>query len=171
MLSESKVRSQRPLRAGARFLMAGAFTAFLLAGADPSPITGTWKADVSKTTPPDDQDSALTLTIEEIGVRTYSIRFDSQTTDRGVVSEEMTIRCDEASRPLSVPRALGVTGESDSAVGSETVFCGRSVPISIQIRQGFKTVKEHVFRAIDGNSLSYTKTVDGHDRAYVFTRQ
>ncbi len=96
------------LRAGVQLIVAGAFTAFLLAGAEPPPIAGTWKADVSKTAPPDDSDSAVTLTIQELGLMTYTIRFDVQTTDRGVASEEMTIRCDGTWRPLSGRRALGV---------------------------------------------------------------
>jgi hypothetical protein len=165
MLSESKVRSEELLRAGVQLLIVSAFTAFLLAAADSSTITGTWKADLSKTSPPDNRESAVTLTIREIGLRTYTIRLDRQTTDGGVVSEETTITCDGKSRPAS---------EADSGAKDVTVFCGRTYPtiISIRVSQNHKTLTERVFRASPhGNSLNYTKTVDGHDQTYVFGRQ
>jgi hypothetical protein len=120
--------------------------------------------DLSKTSPPGNNESAVTLTIKEIGVRTYDVKLDRQSADRRVVSEEMTITCDGKSRPQS---------EADSGVEGMTVFCGRTDPteISIRVSQNHKTLREHVFRAREGNSLSYTKTVDGHDQTYIFGRQ
>jgi hypothetical protein len=163
MLSESKVRSERLLRAGVQLPMVLAFTLFLLGAAEQPAITGTWKAEVSKTSPPDNNELAVTLTIKEIGLRTYTIRVDSQTTDRGLVSEETTIACDGTSRPL---------GQADSGGALLNVFCARAYPISIRVMQGYKTLREQVFSAsVDGNSLHYTKTVDGHDRTYVFSRE
>ena len=165
MLSELKLRSEGVLRAGVQLLMVSAVTLFLLGAADSSAITGTWKADLSKTSPPDNNESAVTLTITEIGFRTYAIRLDSQTTDRGLVSEETTITCDGKSRPLR---------EVDSRATGVTDFCGRTYPtvISIRVSQNHKTLREQVFRASpDGNSLDYTKTVAGHDQTYVFSRQ
>ena len=165
MLSESKVRSKGLLRAGMTLLIVSAFTLFLLAAPDSSAITGTWKADVSKTSPPDNNELAVTLTIGEIGLRTYTIRIDSQTTDRGLVSEETKIACDGKARPVR---------DADSGAAGATVFCGRTYPtvISIRLVLADKTAIEQVFRASgNGNSLNYTKTVAGHDRTYVFSRQ
>jgi hypothetical protein len=165
MLSESKVRSERLLRGGVQLLVVSAFTLFLPGAAEQPAITGTWKADVSKTSPPDNNELAVTLTIKEIGLRTYTIRVDRQTTERGLVSEETTIACDGRSRPL---------GKADSGGALLNVFCARggANPLSIRVMQGYKTLREQVFSASgDGNSLNYTKTEDGHDRTYVFSRQ
>ena len=163
MLSESKVRSEQLLRASMQLLMVSAVTLFVLGAAEQPAITGTWKADVSKTSPPDNNELAVTLSIKEIELGTYTIRVDSQTTDRGLVSEETTIACDGRSRPL---------GKADSGGALLNVFCARAYPISIRVMQGYKTLREQVLSASgDGNSLNYTKTVDGHDRTYVFMRQ
>ena len=161
MPSESKLRSAGLLRAGALLLVVSAFTLSFL-GADDysSDITGTWKADLSKTSPPDNNELAVTLTITEIGLRTYTINFDRQTTDRGVVSEELKVSCDGKSRP---PGRSGVAGA--------TVYCGRAYPISIRVTHNDGMLIEHVIRLPDGNSLNYTKTTYGHDRTYVFSRQ
>jgi hypothetical protein len=166
MLAESKLRSAGLLRAGVQLLMASVFPLFPLAAAGQPAITGTWKADVSKTTPPDNNELAVTLTITETGLRTYAIRFESQTTDRGAVSEEMTITCDGRSRPLS---------QTDSGAGGGKVFCGRTYPtlVSIRVTQNDGQLIEYVFRVSwdDGNSLTYTRTLYGHDRTYIFSRQ
>jgi hypothetical protein len=161
MLFESRVRSKGLLRAGVQLLMVSAFTLFLLDAAGSSDIAGTWKADLSKTSPPDNNELAVTLTIREIGPRTYTIGL--QTTDRRGGSEEMTVTCDVRSRPLS---------GADSGAGGGKVFCGLAYPISIRVTQNDGTLIEHVFWASsDGNSLKYTKTVAGHDRTYVSSRQ
>jgi hypothetical protein len=165
MLSESKVRSAGCFRAGALLLTVSAFTLLPLGAADLPTITGTWKADVSKTSPPDNNELAVTLTIAEAGFLTYAIRFDRQIADRGVVSEEMTIACDGKTRPLS---------EAGSGAGGGKVFCGRTYPtvISIRVTQSDGTLIEQVFRSYpNDNSLKYTKTTAGHDRTYVFSRQ
>ncbi len=166
MLSESKVRSERLLRGGVQLLVVSAFTLFLPGAAEQPAITGTWKADVSKTSPPDNNELAVTLTIKEIGLRNLHHQGRSaQTTERGLVSEETTIACDGRSRPL---------GKADSGGALLNVFCARggANPLSIRVMQGYKTLREQVFSASgDGNSLNYTKTEDGHDRTYVFSRQ
>jgi hypothetical protein len=167
MRSESKLRSKGLLRAGVTLLgmttlILSTFTLFLLGAADPSDITGTWKADVSKTTPPDNNELAVTLTIKEIGLRTYTIRLDSQTRDRGLVSEETTIACDGKARPLK---------RLDPAAAGGTIFCGRGSEISIRVKQEDGSLIEHAFRLTERNALNYIKTVYGHDRIYVFSRQ
>ena len=163
MLSDSKVRSTRLRRGGVQLLMVSAFSLFLLGAAEQPAITGTWKADISKTSPPANDELAVSLTIKEVRPGTYTVRVDSETTDRGLVSEENTITCDGRSRPL---------GEADSGGALLNVFCARAYPISIRVMQGHKTTRKQVFSASDdGNSLNYTKTVDGHDRTYVFSRQ
>ncbi len=126
-------------------MVVSAFTLSFL-GADDysSAITGTWKADVLKTSPPDNNESALTLTIGESGLRTYTIGFDRQTTDGGVVSEETTIACDGKSRP---PGRSGVAGA--------TVYCGRAYPISIRVTQNDGMLTAHVFKLTEPNSLTY----------------
>lgn len=165
ILSESKLRSAGLLRAGVQLLMVSVFTLFPLRAAGQPAIAGTWKADVSKTSPPNNDELAVTLTIRETGLRTYTIRFDTQTADRGAVSEEMTITCDGKSRPLS---------QADSAPGGGKVFCGRTYPtlISIRVTQDDGMLIEYVYRvSTDGNSLNYTRTLYGHDRTYIFSRQ
>jgi hypothetical protein len=165
MPSESKVRSAGCFRAVALLLTVGAFTLLHLGAADLPTMTGTWKADISKTSPPDNSELAVTLTIAEAGFLTYAIRFDRQIADRGVVSEEMTVTCDGKTRPLS---------EADSGAGGGKVVCPRLYPtvISIRVTQNDGTLIEQVFRlsANDG-TLNYTKTTAGHDRTYVFSRQ
>lgn len=125
MPSESTLQSAGLLRAGALLLVLSAFTLPFLGADDYSPaITGTWKADLLKTSPPYNSESAVTLTIGESGLRACTIRFERQTADRGVVSEEMKVACDGKSRP---PGRSGVAGP--------TVFCGRACPISIRVTQ------------------------------------
>jgi hypothetical protein len=165
MLSESKLRSQGMLRVGVQLLVMGAFTLFPLGAAGQPAITGTWKADLSKASPPDNNELAVTLTIRETGLRTYTIRFESQTADREAVSEEMTITCDGKSRPLS---------QADSGTGGGRVICQRTYPsiISIRVTQNDGQLIEYVFRvSYDDNSLKYTKTLYGHDRTYIFSKQ
>jgi hypothetical protein len=169
MLSESELRSQEMFRVGVQLLMVSVFTLFPLGAVGQPAIAGTIagisKADASKTSPPDNDELAVTLTIRETGLGTYTIRFESQTTDRGAVSEEMTITCDGRSRPLS---------RTDSGAGGGKVFCGRTYPtvISIRLAQNDGQLIEYVFRvSYDDNSLKYTKTLYGHDRTYIFSRQ
>ena len=135
MLSKFKGRNEGLLRVSVKLLMVSAFASFLLAAANSSTLTGTWEADISKTSPPDNYESAITLAIREIGFRTYTIRLDRQTTNEGVVSEETTITCDGKSRPLR---------EADSGAAGGTAFCGRTHPtvISIQVIQSDKTLIE-----------------------------
>src|SRR5579871_1919080 len=124
-----------------RLLMVCIFTPALLA-VDSSAITGVWKAE-----------PGVTLTITETGLRTYAIRFDRQTTDRGAVSEETTVTCDGRSRPLD---------QAGSGARGGTVFCGRTYPTEIRMRvtQNDGALIEQVFRASpDGSSLSYGKMV------------
>jgi hypothetical protein len=174
MLSESKLRSAGLLRAGVQLLMVGVFALFPLGAAGQPAIAGTWKADVSKTSPPNNDELAVTLTIRETcatggcevaaALRSYTIRFETQTTDRGAVSEEMTITCDGKSRPLS---------QTDSGAGGGKVGCERTYPtvISIRVTQDDGMLIEYVFRVSYDNSLKYTKTLYGHDRIYIFNRQ
>jgi hypothetical protein len=163
MLSDSRVRNKRLLRRGVQLLIVSACTLFLLGAAEQPAITGAWKADVSKTSPPGTNELAVSLTVKEIGLRTYTVRVDTETTDRGLVSEESTITCDGKSRPL---------GEADSGGALLNVFCARAYPISIRVMRGHKTIRKQVFSASgDGNSLKYIETADGRDRTYVFSRQ
>ena len=159
MLSEWKLHNAELLLAGV--LLASTFTVSFL-GADEysSAVTGTWKADVSKTSPPDNNESAVTLTISESGLRNYTISFVRQTTDRGAVLEDMRVACDGKSRPAG-----------RSGVAGSTISCGRAYPISIRVTESDGMLIEHVFNMPDNNSLKYTKTTYGHDRTYVFTRQ
>ncbi len=159
--SESKLRSKGMIRAGVPLLMVSAFTLFLLGAAGSSDVTGTWNADVSKTSPPDNNELAVTLTIREIGLRAYTIRLDSQTADRGLVSEETTFACDGKARPLK---------RIDPGAAGGTIFCGRA-GMSIRVRQADGSLIEHAFKLTERNSLIYIKTVYGHDHTYVFTRQ
>ena len=129
MMSESKLRSAGRLRAGVQLLMVSVFTLFPLSAVGQPAIAGTiagiWTADVSKTSPPNNNELAVTLTITETGLRTYAIRFETQTTDRGAVSEEMPITCDGKARPLS---------QTDSGAGGGKVVCLRTYPTLISIR-------------------------------------
>jgi hypothetical protein len=155
MLSEWK------LRAGVALLMVSVFALFLLGAAGSSAITGTWRADVSRTNPPDNNEMAVTLTIGEIGRGTYTIRFDRQTADRGLVPEETTIACDGKARPLK---------RIDPGAAGGTIFCGRGSEISIRVKQDDGSLIEHAFRFTGRDSLRYVETVYGHDRTYVFHR-
>jgi hypothetical protein len=160
-------------RASLKLLMVSAITTLALSAAD-SPLAGTWKADLSKTSPPDGNLSAVTLTIKEIGVRTYNIRLDRQTADRGVVSEEKTISCDGRSRPVGMlANPAEFAGEASPGARVATVLCPRMYPtvVSIRVTQDDGMLVEHVFQAAGGDSLKYTKTVYGHDQTYVFNRE
>ena len=172
MLSESKGRGKGRLRAAEQLLILAAFTPFLVTSAAASGIAGTWKA--IETSPPDSRVSAATLTITEIpiGVRTYNIRLDRQTTDRGLVSEEMTISCDGRSKPVGHLRnPAQFAGEADSGARVATVYCPRGGPIHIRVTQTDGMLIEHVFLPSLDGTLKYTKTTYGHDRNYVFARQ
>jgi hypothetical protein len=160
-------------RASVQLLMVGAITSLALSAAD-SPLAGTWKADLSKTSPADSNFSAATLTIKEIGVRTYNIRIDRQTTDQGVVSEEKTISCDGKSRPVGMlANPAEFADEASPGARVATVLCPRLYPtvLSIRVTQDDGMLVEHVFHAADRNTLKYTKTVYGHDQVYIFGRQ
>lgn len=172
MLSELKGPGKGPLRAAAHLLMVAAFTPFLVTTADASGIAGTWKAIESS--PPDDSVSAVTLTITEIptGARTYNIRLDRQTTNRAVVSEEMTIACDGRSRPVGhLPNPAQFAGETESGARVATVYCPRGGPIQIRVTQTDGMLIEHAFLPSLEGTLKYTRTVYGHDQTYIFRKQ
>lgn len=146
-----------------RLLFVGVCAAFSLVAGDPLTVVGSWKADLSKTNPPDGDEVLVAMNIKETALRTYAIRFDTQSRTGGTAAYQTTVQCDGRNRPLP---------ETDSDNRGLTMSCPRGGGLSIRFKQGFATVREQTFSVSnDGNSLNYVATDAGHDRTYVFIRQ
>jgi hypothetical protein len=142
-------------------LIAGSLMLVFLNAATSADITGNWKADISKTSPPDEKELAVTLTIRGTGRKSYLVEVDRMTADRGDVQEQIPFTCDGGERT-----------QGSSGVPGATVFCPAGGPPLVRIRHSDGTLRELAFRVSeDGSSLTYVNTVAGHDRTYTLSRQ
>ncbi len=137
------------LKVGIRLILIAGCAATLFS-AD-APVVGTWRAKTA------------TLTIAEVGLRTYRITFGEESMTLGLVPAEITVACNGREEPLSGAVSPGMTA-----------MCPRKFPnrIEIRIREDGDQVGELTFNATRGaTSLKYVIAKAGHVSDFLLERQ